>query len=55
MTINEVRHKIGDYRWAEFCEFMVGQTMGIDENGQADIYECDVENFLRKPSERLFD
>lgn len=55
MTVDQVRHRIGDDKWEEFCKFMVGQTMGVDEHGQSDIYECDVENFLRKPSKRFFD
>jgi hypothetical protein len=54
MNKAEVIKRIGKKRWKEFCEFMVGQTGGI-VNGEFDYYECDVENFLRKPKDRFFD
>jgi len=55
MRITEVVKKIGIDRLEEFFEFMRGQTIGIDEHGEPDYYEQDVENFLRKPKERFWD
>lgn len=54
MKKSEVLKKIGKGRWREFQKFMVGQTIGW-KDGEADFYECDVDNFLRKPSRRFFD
>lgn len=55
MNKEEVIEKIGAKRWKEFCEFMIGQTVGSYANGSLDYYEIDVENFLRKKSKRFFD
>lgn len=30
-----------------FWDFMYGQTMGLNEDGTTDIYETDVERFIR--------
>lgn len=49
MTTKEVQQAIdeagGD--WGDFLTFMVGQTYGIDENGEPDYYERDVQAFIR--------
>ena len=49
MKVDEVREAIekagGD--WEVFCDWMYGQTMGMDENGEPDIYSHDVERFIR--------
>ncbi len=55
MTYLEVIKRIGSNRWPEFVKFMHGQTMGRYPNGEADYFECDVENFLRHPKDRFFD
>jgi hypothetical protein len=55
MTYSEVIKRIGSNRWDEFVEFMYGQTIGLYEDGSTDYFECDVENFLRKPKDRFFD
>ena len=41
--------------WKEFNEFMYGQTVSMEENGEINYYECDVENFFRQPHSRFFD
>lgn len=48
MRKEEVLGKIGAKNWKAFEKFMVGQTVGAYPDGSADIYECDVENFLHK-------
>jgi hypothetical protein len=49
MRIHEAEDKIakagGDV--AVFWEWMNGQTMGLDENGETDVYDCDVDRFIR--------
>ena len=30
-----------------FWKWMTGQTVGIDENGETDVYDCDVDRFIR--------
>ena len=52
---SEVIKLIGKKRWKEFEEFMTGQTVGLNEDGSYDYYECDVENFLRPANRRFFD
>lgn len=54
MKKSEVLKRIGEDRWNEFQKFMTGQTIGWT-NGEADYYEQDVENFMRKPNRRFFD
>lgn len=51
----QVIEKIGKQNWKAFEEFMTGQTAGANPDGSTDYYECDVENFLRKPKNRFFD
>ena len=46
---------IGKNRWKEFDDFMIGQTMGLNEDGSYDYYEQDVENFLRPVNRRFSD
>jgi len=48
MKKEEVIKKIGIKNWKAFEKFMVGQTVSVYPDGSADIYECDVENFLHK-------
>jgi hypothetical protein len=49
MKISEAKIKIkqagGD--WEVFSNWMYGQTCGIDSDGEPDIYECDVDRFIR--------
>ena len=40
--------RIGKENWDKFKEFMEGQTIGTYPDGSANIYECDVENFINK-------
>ena len=58
MTEAEVMDRIGEENWDKFLEFMVGQTVGSNEDGSFDFFECDVENFEWKMSageEKFFD
>lgn len=55
MTEKEVIDHIGLERWEEFYKFMYGQTVGVNEDGSFNYYDCDVENFLRHPKDRFFD
>jgi predicted phage-related endonuclease len=58
MNRNEVINLIGKDRWKEFLEFMDGQTIGIGlgpKGMEADYYDEDVRNFIRKKGERFFD
>ena len=48
MRKEDVIKKIGAKNWKAFEKFMAGQTVGAYPDGSADIYECDVENFLHK-------
>ena len=32
--------------WVDFQEWMIGQTMGLNEDGSTDYYDCDVERFI---------
>lgn len=50
----DVIKKIGKERWEEFCDFMVGQTVGWKDE-ETDFYECDVDNFLNPKNKRFFD
>ena len=49
MTFPEAKKRIeGEgLRFDSFIDWMVGQTVGVGENGEADIYEYDVERFIR--------
>jgi len=55
MKKEEVIKRIGKEKWKKFAKFMQGQTVGLNDDGSFDYYECDVENFLRKPKDRFFD
>jgi hypothetical protein len=48
MTEQQVKKKIGNKNWEKFCEWMTGQTIGLNEDGTTDFYECDVEAFMQK-------
>jgi len=49
MTLKQARKKIekAGGNWKVFIKWMNGQTMGIYPDGSADIYEHDVERFIR--------
>ena len=49
MRIEEAKKKINEAggSWRIFQKFMNGQTMGIDDKGFVDIYDWDVERFIR--------
>ncbi len=47
MNEQQVIKKIGKKNWNKFCEFMTGQTI-LWKNGEADYFECDVDNFINK-------
>jgi len=55
MDKKQVIEKIGKKRGNVFEKFMIGQTVGLNPDGSTDYYDCDVENFLRKPKNRFFD
>jgi len=33
--------------WEEFLKWMLGQTVGIYENGETDYYDWDVDRFIK--------
>jgi len=37
--------EVKEYLFKKFLKFMRGQTIGINEDGSSDYYECDVERF----------
>ena len=45
MNEQEVKAFIGEDRWEEFCEWMTGQTVGVNTDGSIDYYDSDVERF----------
>ena len=45
MNEQEVKEFIGKDNWKEFCVFIYGQTIGIDDEGNNDYYKWDVERF----------
>lgn len=47
MTKKEVIRRIGESNWKAFMQWMWGQTISMDDKGQADFYEDDVEAFCR--------
>ena len=60
MREQEARTKIeqagGD--WEVFWKWMAGQTVGMNDDGTVDIYDCDVDNFIRigcNPENEFFD
>lgn len=48
MKAEEVKKEIGESNWDKFCEWMYGQTVGINEDGSFDYYACDVMAFKEK-------
>lgn len=46
----EVKKKIGEGNWEDFCRRIYGQTCGLNEDGTINYYECDVEAFIMKLS-----
>jgi len=50
MSEQEVRLLIkkNHLTWDEFCEFMKGQTVGMNEDGSTNFYDCDVKKFIEK-------
>lgn len=46
MNKEEVLELIGEDRWIEFQEWMIGQTMGLNKDGSINYYESDVERFI---------
>ena len=47
MNKKQVIEKIGKNRWKAFSDFMKGQTVGINPDGNTEYYTWDVENFLK--------
>lgn len=47
VTEKEVKDKIGKDRWPMFLKWMDNQTVGINDDGSTNYYECDVEKFAR--------
>jgi hypothetical protein len=48
MNEKEVKKEIGEDNWDAFLEWMRGQTVGMNEDGTTDFYECDVRAFKHK-------
>jgi NOL1/NOP2/fmu family ribosome biogenesis protein len=47
MNEAEVKAKIGEHNWTQFCQWMRGQTIGINKDGSTDYYLSDVDRFQR--------
>lgn len=49
MTEIEVKKLLLDKKlsWDDFMEWMRGQTVGINDDGTTDFYDCDVNRFIR--------
>ena len=47
MKKEEVIKLIGKSNWKRFCEWMRGQTVGMNKDGSIDYYENDVKAFMR--------
>jgi hypothetical protein len=49
MTENQAQKTIKEsgLDWNDFEDWMRGQTFGMNEDGTEDIYDCDVERFIR--------
>lgn len=49
MKIKEAQQRIKEAggKWKVFEKWMVGQTMGLNKDGSVDIYDDDVERFIR--------
>jgi len=50
MTEKEVKKLLKENKrtWEEFMDFMIGQTMGLEEDGSSNYYECDVDRFIKR-------
>lgn len=48
MTTKQIKSllKKNNLKWSLFLKWMNGQTVGLDENGDTDWYETDVERFI---------
>lgn len=49
MTEKQVRNLLKKHgkTWEQFEYFMRGQTVGLNEDGSTNFYDCDVEKFLK--------
>lgn len=47
MTEAQVKARIGPKNWTKFRNWMVGQTLGVNEDGSTNFYQCDVERFAQ--------
>ena len=49
MTIQQAKQKIKEVglSWKVFDKWMRGQTMGLNKDGSVDIYDYDVNRFIR--------
>ena len=49
MTEKQVKDTLKEHnkKWKDFTHWMNGQTMGLNEDGTTDFYECDVDRFIR--------
>lgn len=54
MNIKKVERTIGIENMKYFFEFMRGQTVGINRNGEIDYYDCDVERFNERSNKWRF-
>jgi hypothetical protein len=45
MTEKQVKDFIGEENWKKFCNWMYGQTIGLNSDGSIDYYNCDVKAF----------
>ena len=49
MTEQQAQNKIKEAggSWETFSGWICGQTCGLNEDGTLDIYDCDVDRFIR--------
>lgn len=49
MTTKQAKEKIkkAGGKWKDFLDWMMGQTYGIDDNGEPNWYEWDVDRWIR--------
>ena len=48
MNEEEVKEKIAKLSWEDFNQFMVGKTVGVNEDKTVDFYDYDVNLYILK-------
>jgi len=47
MTVKEAEEAVGIENVERFWQWMEGQTLGVDDQGETEVYDEDVERFLK--------